>query len=35
LEHRGVKVVKVYRRSVGRLLSELKVSAIESLNKLR
>ena len=34
LEHRGVKVVKVYRRSVRRLLSELKVSTIESLSKL-
>jgi len=35
LEHRGLRVEKTYRRSVGRLMGELRVTTIESLNKLR
>lgn len=35
LEHRGLRVEKSYRRSVGRLLRELKITTIESLRKLK
>lgn len=35
LEQRGLRVAEAYRRKVGRLLGALKVSTIESLNKIK
>jgi len=35
LGQRGLRVAEAYRRKVGRLLGALKVSTIESLNKLK